>query len=147
MVEDIWIKRSIIFVILKAKETFPTCLLLGSRKGNDAKLLINLLARSILAERCVGTREHPEIYQIGTQNQAKQNDWPKEIGKKCPYKWFNHHEDVILSLSLPLCLSTWNLLSPNKHSTCFTAFNLCGNSFLQSHVGQGLVTGHWSLMV
>ena len=62
------------FLILRVKETFLTKKLLGDQKGSDAKLLINLLARSILAERCVGTREHPEIYQIGTQNQAKQND-------------------------------------------------------------------------
>lgn len=55
------------------------------------------------------TWEDTETYQTQTQNQAKQNDWPKDIGKKCPYKWFKHHEDVILSLSLPLCLSTRNL--------------------------------------
>ena len=62
------------FVILKAKETFPTCLLLESQKGSDAKLFINLFARSVLAERCASTQEDPEIYQIQTQNQAKQND-------------------------------------------------------------------------
>ena len=30
----------------------------------------------------VHTWEDPEINQIGTLNQAKQNDWPKEISKK-----------------------------------------------------------------
>ena len=30
------------------------------------------------------TWEDPEMYQIWTQNQANQNDWPKETRKKCP---------------------------------------------------------------
>ena len=30
----------------------------------------------------VYTWEGPEINQIGTLNQAKQNDWPKEISEK-----------------------------------------------------------------
>ena len=29
-------------------------------------------------------REDPEINQIQTQNQVKQDDWPKETRKKCP---------------------------------------------------------------
>ena len=28
-------------------------------------------------------QEDPEIHQIRTVNQANQNDWPKEIQKKC----------------------------------------------------------------
>ena len=38
--------------------------------------------KSILAKGCVLTREDPETYQIGTLNQANQNDWPKENQKK-----------------------------------------------------------------
>ena len=30
--------------------------------------------------------EDPEINQIGTVNQANQNDWPKDIWKKQPIK-------------------------------------------------------------
>ena len=30
------------------------------------------------------TWEDPEINKIWTQNQAKQDDWPKETRKKCP---------------------------------------------------------------
>ena len=34
----------------------------------------------------VPTWEDPEIYQIETENQANQDDWPKETWKKCPIK-------------------------------------------------------------
>ena len=32
------------------------------------------------------TWEDPEIYQVWTENQAKQNYWPKETQKKYPIK-------------------------------------------------------------
>ena len=32
------------------------------------------------------TWEDPEMYQIWTQNQTKQDDWSKETQKKCPIK-------------------------------------------------------------
>ena len=43
----------------------------------------------------------------------------------------SYHKGATLSLSLLLCLSTHTLFPPNKHFTCFTAFHLCGNSFLK----------------
>ena len=39
---------------------------------------------SILANRCTPTGEDPEINQIWTQDEAKQDDWPGETWKKCP---------------------------------------------------------------
>ena len=39
-----------------------------------------------MAKRCAYTQENPEINQIPTQNQAKQDDWPKETRNKCPTK-------------------------------------------------------------
>lgn len=32
--------------------------------------------------RDVYTHKDPEIHQIGTMNEANQNDWPRENGKK-----------------------------------------------------------------
>ena len=39
-----------------------------------------------LDERYTHKWENPEINQMQTQKQAKQNDWPKETWKKCPIK-------------------------------------------------------------
>ena len=52
----------------------------------------NVLPRSLFGwihlgyERLGHTWEDPEIYQIWAVNQTNQNDWPKEIQKKCPIK-------------------------------------------------------------
>ena len=57
-----------------------------------------------LVERCICTQgDQPEIYQVQTQNQANQNDWPKEAWKKCPEELteitMRVHEGVTLTLS------------------------------------------------
>ena len=94
--------------------------------------------KSILAKRCVHTWEDPEIYQIGTVNQANHNDWPKEIPPKYPIKVAsNSHEGETQRLSLPesarVSMHTHcTLFPPNKYLTCLTTLHLCRNSFLQS---------------
>ena len=76
---------------------------------------------------CTHTGEDPKIHPIQTQNQAKQDDWPKETQKKCPIK--------VIQL-LPFCL-----LEPTCVSVCMYPFfflintllvsllSLCANSF------------------
>ena len=49
------------------------------------------------------TWEDPEIKQIRTQNETKQDDWPKETWKKCPIKVIQTTRKPTLSPSLPLC--------------------------------------------
>ena len=44
----------------------------------------------------------PEMYQIWTQNQTKQDDWSKETEKKCPIKMVQITMRVQLSDRLPL---------------------------------------------
>ena len=61
--------------------------LLGGQKGSDVKLPIGLFTGIHLGkEMHMYTWEDPEINQIRTQNQANQNDWPKETQKKFPMK-------------------------------------------------------------
>lgn len=58
-----------------------------------------------------------------TQNWAKQDDWPKETQKKCPYKWFKppqKHDSFPLS---PLSIHMY-IFPPNKDFICFTTFRL-----------------------
>ena len=64
----------------------------------------------ILAKSCVYMWEDAEIYQIQTQNQAKQDDWPKETWKKMPHKMIQTASKARLSLSLPMCLSSRTVL-------------------------------------
>ena len=69
------------------------------------------------------TWEVPEIYQIQTQNQAKQSDWPKEIQKKCPIKVIQTATSVWLSHSLSsllTCLFTCSVLFFLLINTCTT---------------------------
>ena len=91
------------------------------------------------------TWEDPVINQTQTQNQAKQNDGPKETQKKMPHmSHLNYHEGMTPSLSLPLCLSTRTLFPPKEDFTCFTTFSFFVEiNFLQSCMGQGLVADHW----
>ena len=58
------------------------------------------------------TWEDPEINHIWTQNQAKQDDWPKETRKKCPIKVIpaTTRGRLCHSLSPPMCLSTGTVL-------------------------------------
>lgn len=56
------------------------------RRG-DVNLPIILFARIHLGlEMHMHTGEDPEINQIQTQNQGKQDEWPKETQKKYPIK-------------------------------------------------------------
>ena len=97
-----------------------------------------------LVERCMCTQgDQPEIYQVQTQNQANQNDWPKEAWKKCPeelieitmrvWLWLWHSQSwrgVMLSDSA--CVSI------HMNCTLFPSWYLlhyilsCENSFMQS---------------
>ena len=63
-----------------------------------------------LAKSCVHTWEDPEIHQIQTRNQTKQDDWPKETWKKIPHKVIQTASRAWLSLSLPMYLSTCTVL-------------------------------------
>ena len=69
--------------------------------------------------------EDPEIYQIQTQNQAKQDDWPKETQKKCPTK-VNQTTRGSSSESTCASIHTYCTLFP------FNKYCLCRNCFLQS---------------
>ena len=84
-----------------------------------------------LDERCTHKWQNPEINQIQTQKQAKQNDWPKETWKKCPIKVIQTTMRVWLSLWVLQCVSTHTVpffLLINM----FHCFHLWGNYFLQS---------------
>ena len=58
---------------------------------------------SHLAERCMHTREDPKLHQIQTQNQAKQDDRPKEPGRNAHKSDTNYHKGA--TPSPPVCLS------------------------------------------
>ena len=78
-------------------------------------------------ETCTHTGEDPEINQIRTQNQAKQDDWSKETRKKCPIKLIQTATRVQISLSEPARVSIHTYCThfpPNKHFSCFTTFCL-----------------------
>ena len=68
------------------------------------------------------TGEDPEIYQIWTQSQAKQDDWPEETWKKCPVKVIRGHDSP--SEPARVSLFTRTLFTPNKHFICFPTFHL-----------------------
>ena len=87
--------------------------------------------------------EDLEIHQIWTQNRVKQDDWSKKTQKKY---WFKLPQEWNF-LSKPACVCPFicTLFPPTKHFTCFITFHFfVENHFLQSSMGQGLVTGHWS---
>ena len=91
----------------------------------------------------VRTWKDPEIDQIQTQNQANWNDWHsrksfKETWKQCPIKMIQTTTRVLLSLSLPVCLSAHTGLFFLLTNTGFTTFHLCANSFLQSQRARAL---------
>lgn len=67
---------------------------------------IDLLLESMLAKNaCSQTRKDTEIYQIQIQNQAKQDDWPKETWNTCPIKkWFRATTQVQPSQSPPVSI-------------------------------------------
>ena len=83
-------------------------------------------------------RPHPWDSHIQTQNQANRNDWPKETWKQCPIKVSQTTTRVLLSLSLPVCLSAHTGLFFLLTNTDFTVFHLCANSFLQSQRARAL---------
>lgn len=67
--------------------------------------------------------------------------------EESPIKVVQTTMKVRLSLSLLMCLSTFIVFPPNKHSACFTTFCLHVGTHLCTADGQGLVLGHWSLVV
>ena len=87
------------------------------------------------------------MYQIRTQNHAKQDDWSKETRKKCPVSMIQTATRVQLSLSEPTRVSTHTyctLFPPNKHFTGFTTFRL----YVEIHffTADGPGPCHWSLV-
>ena len=92
--------------------------------------------------------EDPETYQIGTVNQANQNDWPKKTWKKCPCKWFELPrvcDSGTLPLSLLMCLSTYTVLFflQIKHFTFHYFLSLWGFLFCKT---KWPGTWHWPLV-
>ena len=92
------------------------------------------------------TWEDPEINQIQTQNQAKQDDWSKETQKKCPIKVIQTTTRARLSLWSRPCVYPHVLycFPPNKYFTCFTSFRL----YVEIHVytADGPGPCHWPLV-
>lgn len=78
--------------------------------------------------------EDPELDQMWTQDQTKQDNWPRGISEE-----LSHISDLIslprtkpcLSLSL-LCFCPQVLFSPNKYFICFSAFWFFAEFILQS---------------
>ena len=120
--------------------------LLGGQKESGVSIRIGLPTRIHLGwEMCAHTWEVSEIHQIRTQNQAKQDDSPKETQQQLSIWVIQTTTRVRLSLkSAHVSTHTYRtLFPPNKHFTCFTTFCLCGNSFLQSWRARPC---HWSLV-
>ena len=113
------------------------------RVGHDWS---DLAAAATLIERCSRAWEDPKINQVWTQNQAKQDDWPKETRKMCPIKVTQLSWGPV-SLNLPVCLSTCTLFSPNKHFTCLTILCLYVEIHFYTADGPGPHHWHWSLVV
>ena len=92
------------------------------------------------------TGEDPEIYQIRTQNQAKQDDWSKETRKKCPIKVIQTTTRAWLSLWAHPCVYPHMLYSflPNKHIMYFTTFRLYVEIHFYATNGPGRC--HWPLV-
>lgn len=73
----------------------------------------------------------------------------KETRKKCLIKVIQtammvQLRDYIFRLIPPMSVHTWCTLCPlNEYSTCFTIFNLCGDSFCNRRAG-ALVTDRWT---
>ena len=94
--------------------------------------------------------EDPEIYQIWTRNQAKQDDWLKETQKKCPVKGIQTSVRARLSLSRPpMPLSTRYSFSSIrkvliKHFTSFTTF--CLYVEIHFYIAAGPGPCHWALV-
>ena len=96
------------------------------------------------------TGEDPEINQIWTQNEAKQDDWSKETRKKRPIKVIQTTTKGHDSLSEPARVSIHTyytlFLLINTLLVSLLSISLC--KFISTQLtGQGLVTGHWSLVV
>ena len=89
--------RDHVFLILELKENFQLYMCKKApqkSKGRGCHLIVSnvnlpigFFARiHIGQEKHTHTWESTAIYQIQTQNQAKQDDWPKETQKKCPMR-------------------------------------------------------------
>ena len=84
------------------------------------------------------TGEDPEVYQIRTQNQAKQDNWSKETQKKCPIK--------VIQTSTRVRLSLWArpYVYPQVLYFFLTTFHL----FVEIHfyTAEGSGPCHWPLV-
>ena len=83
-----------------------------------------------------------------TDSEPVKSKWlPKETQKKCPITMIQTATRVQLRVSLRVlpcvCPHVLYFFPPNKYFTGFTAFHLCGNSFLQSWRARALslITG------
>ena len=95
---------------------------------------------------CLDPWKDPEINQIQTQNQGKQDEWPKETQKKYPIKGIQTLVRAWLSLSPSMCLSTCALFLL-INTLLVSLLSISIQKFTFTHLmGQGLVTGHWSLV-
>ena len=91
---------------------------------------------------CAQTWKDPEINQIRNQNQANQDNWPKETWKNCCIKVIQTTMREKVSLSSPMCLSTCTFFPPNKHFFCITGFHLAEIYFYKADVPRPC---HWPL--
>ena len=97
---------------------------------------------------CTHTQEDSEIYQMWTQSQANQNDWPKETWKKWPIKVIQNATRVWLSNSLSepthVSIYTYCTCSFLLINTLFHYFHLLWEFFSAKPKSQGLC--HWPLV-
>ena len=57
---------------------------------------------------CMPSQKVPEIYQIQTRNQAKQEHWPKETWEKCPIKVIQTTMRAWLSEPTCVCIHVYS---------------------------------------
>ena len=92
------------------------------------------------------TRKDSEVNPIWIQNQEKQDDWSKETQQKRLILVIQATRRARLSLSPPMCLSTHTLFLP-INTLLVSLLSISIQKFTFTHLmGQGLVTGHWSLV-
>ena len=121
-----------VFLLLKVRRPprlHCTERLLGDQRGVMSKDVLCpyvFWVKSILAkEMHTHMWEDPEVCQVWTVKQENQNDWPKEIRKKCPIK------AVQTTRRMPL----WDLLSLPESThvyPCVVPFSLLINTLFAS---------------
>ena len=102
------------------------------------------LLESTTAERPMYTEGGPWDDPNMDSEPGKSQWWTKGNPEEIPHKSDSSYQaGMTPSLSLPMCLSTHILFPPNKHLTCFSTFQICGNSFLFC-TGDGLGPCQWA---